>query len=227
MKFRLPALMGTICFSVLTAYTSAEAIAAPAPDAIFTNGSVYTVDEEMRQAEAFAVKDGKFVAVGNNKDIAAMAGPQTTKTDLKGKFITPGFIDTHFHSVAAATITAEFDTGPETTNKGMYARLREFAATQKGRTEPLITYGCHLANFPPEVPVKEDLDAIFPDYPVLFIRSDGQAAWANTKALEAANITAETPDPTKQMPHGASDRPAPACPYRERMQGPVCLYRKR
>jgi len=167
-------------------------------DQIFTNGKVYTVNEAQPWAEAFAVTDGKFIGVGSNDEILAMAGPDTVKTDLRGLFTTPGFIDTHFHSVAASIVTAEFDTGDEPTNEGMYARLREFAATQEGRTEPLITYGWHLANFPKEGPVKEDLDKIFPDYPVLFIRSDGHAAWANTKALEAANITAETPDPTEQ-----------------------------
>ncbi len=174
----------------------------PAPvevaDAVFVNGEVYTVDESQPSAQAFAVKDGKFMAVGSNAEIEALAGPETEKTDLGGQFVTPGFIDTHFHSVAAAIITAEFDTGAIPDNEGMYAALREFAATQEGRTEPLITYGWHLANFPKEGPRKEDLDAIFPDYPVLFIRSDGHGAWANSKALEVANITADTPDPTEQ-----------------------------
>lgn len=169
-----------------------------AADTIFTNAKVYAVDESQPWAEAFAVKDGRFVAVGTNAEIEAMAGNGTESVDLDGKFVTPGFIDTHFHSVAASIITAEFDTGDQPTNEGMYAKLREFAATQEGRTEPLITYGWHLANFPKEGPVKEDLDEIFPDYPVLFIRSDGHGAWANTRALEAANITAETPDPTEQ-----------------------------
>ena len=167
-------------------------------DAVFTNGKVYTVDPSQPWVEAFAIKDGKFMAVGSNEEVVALVGPDTTATDLGGKFTTPGFIDTHFHSVAASIITAEFDTGAIPDNEGMYAALREFAATQEGRTEPLITYGWHLANFGPEGPRKEDLDEIFPDYPVLFIRSDGHGAWANTLALEAANITAETPDPTDQ-----------------------------
>jgi len=167
-------------------------------DYVFTNGKVYTVDDAMPWAKAFAVKDGKFIAVGSNEEINALIGDSTAVIDLGDKFTMPGFIDTHFHSVAASIITAEFDTGDQPDNEGMYAKLSEFAATQEGRTEPLITYGWHLANFPKEGPKKEDLDRVFPDYPVLFIRSDGHGAWANTKALEAANITAETPDPTKQ-----------------------------
>ena len=171
-------------------------------DAIFVNGLVYTVDDDNPWAEAFAVKDGKFAAVGSNEEISAMAGESTRSVDLNGKFITPGFIDTHFHSVAAAIITAEFDTGAIPDNETMYEALREFAASQEGRTEPLVTYGWHLANFGKEGPRKEDLDAIFPDYPVLFVRSDGHGAWANTKALEAANITADTPDPSDQSYYG-------------------------
>ena len=167
-------------------------------DAIFTNGRVYTVDDEQPWAEAFAVRDGRFMAVGSNDEIIALAGPNTQRTILGGKFVTPGFIDTHFHSVAASIITAEFDTGDIPDNEGMYEALRGFAASQDGRTEPLITYGWHLANFGPQGPLKEDLDAIFPDYPVLFIRSDGHGAWANSLALKLANITKDTPDPTDQ-----------------------------
>ena len=170
----------------------------PGVDLVLTNGVVYTVDDSQRAAQAFAIKDDKFVAVGSNEEVLAMAGSNTRTIDAGGKFVLPGFIDTHFHSVAASIITSEFDTGEETNNEGMYAKLREFAASQPGRTEPLITYGWHLANFPKEGPRKEDLDAIFPDYPVLFIRSDGHGAWANSKALEVANITADTPDPTEQ-----------------------------
>ncbi len=172
-------------------------VSAPA-DAVYINGKVYTVDETMPWAVAFAVRDGRFVAVGSNDDIETLVGEGTVINDLGGRFTTPGFIDTHFHAVAASIITGEFDTGAIPDNEGMYQALREFAATQEGRTEPLITYGWHLANFPKEGPRKEDLDEIFPDYPVLFIRSDGHGAWANTRALEAANITANTPDPTEQ-----------------------------
>ncbi len=189
----------------LGAAQAAQAAAGEHADAIYTNGKVYTVDESAPWAEAFAVKDGRFLAVGPNDTIKALAGPDTKTVDLGGKFTTPGFIDTHFHAVAASIITAEFDTGHIPDNEGMYAALREFAASQEGRTEPLVTYGWHLANFGPEGPNKDDLDAIFPDYPVLFIRSDGHGAWANTRALEVAGITADTPDPSDQSYYGRDE----------------------
>ena len=186
-----------------------DAIVDALADVVFTNANIYTVDENHAWAEAFAVKDGKFLGVGSSDEIGAMAGDDTVVVDLGGKFVLPGFIDTHFHSVAASIITAEFDTGAIPDNEGMYEALRKFAATQQDRTEPLITYGWHLANFGPEGPRKEDLDGIFPDYPVLFIRSDGHGAWANTLALEAANITAETPDPSDQSYYGRDENGSP------------------
>ena len=62
-------------------------------------------------------------------------------TVLGGKFVTPGFIDTHFHSVAAAIITAEVDTGDIPDNEGMYDRLREFAAANPVASAPLSPAG--------------------------------------------------------------------------------------
>ena len=178
-------------------------------DMIFTNGKVYTVNEEQPWAEAFAVKDGKFIAVGNNTEIVSFADEQTKRVDLAGKFTTPGFIDTHFHAVAASILTAELDTADLPTNEEMYARLKEFAAANQGRTNPLITYGWHIQNFGPEGPHKKDLDAIFPDYPVLFVRSDGHGAWANSKALEVAGITKDTEDPSPASYYGRDENGEP------------------
>jgi hypothetical protein len=80
---------------------------AATPDLIVTNGVVYTVDAAQPEAQAFAIKDGKFIAVGSNEAVSALAGDDTATLDAGGKFILPGFIDTHFHSVAASIITAD------------------------------------------------------------------------------------------------------------------------
>ncbi len=67
------------------------------PNLIAYNGKVLTVDEDFSTAQAFAVRDGKFLAVGTNQRIQAMAGPETRLIDLKGRSAVPGFIDTHNH----------------------------------------------------------------------------------------------------------------------------------
>ncbi len=66
-------------------------------DAVYQNGKVLTVDERFSTAQAFAVRDGKILAVGSNSEILNLAGPKTRKLDLKGKTVIPGLIDTHSH----------------------------------------------------------------------------------------------------------------------------------
>ncbi|MBI4465566.1 MAG: hypothetical protein HY647_12755, partial [Acidobacteria bacterium] len=66
-------------------------------DIVLYNGQILTVDEDFSTAEAVAIRDGKFLAVGRTDRILAMAGPKTQKIDLKGKTAVPGIIDTHMH----------------------------------------------------------------------------------------------------------------------------------
>ena len=66
-------------------------------DLVVTNANVITVDKEKSQAEAFAVRDGKFVSVGTNGDVRLLIGKNTTVIEAEGKTITPGFIDAHLH----------------------------------------------------------------------------------------------------------------------------------
>src|SRR6516165_7560437 len=67
------------------------------PDLVVINGVVYTIEEQKPKAEAFAVKDGRFVAVGGNAEIKALATSKTKVIDAAGMTVTPGFIDAHTH----------------------------------------------------------------------------------------------------------------------------------
>ena len=67
-------------------------------DLVVYNGKILTADEQFTIAEAVAIRDGKFLAVGENQRILAMAGPQTRRVDVEGRSVIPGFIDTHLHS---------------------------------------------------------------------------------------------------------------------------------
>src|SRR3954468_13073359 len=78
--------------------TSARAAATVNVDLVVYNAKVHTVDDAQPNAEAFAVADGRFVAVGNSAEIRSLAGPKTESIDAKGMMIVPGFIDTHNHA---------------------------------------------------------------------------------------------------------------------------------
>ncbi|MDP7479923.1 MAG: amidohydrolase family protein, partial [Vicinamibacterales bacterium] len=67
------------------------------PDLALVNGRVYTIDDATPQAEAFAVKYGRFIAVGSTDDVSNLIGPNTEVIDAEGMTVTPGFIDTHCH----------------------------------------------------------------------------------------------------------------------------------
>ena len=82
------------------------AAAAGFADVVYTNGKIYTVNEAQPWAEAVAIKDGKFIAVGSSADIAAMAGDGTKVIDLNGRFAMPGLHDIHLHIQNAYTADA-------------------------------------------------------------------------------------------------------------------------
>src|SRR6185295_7642243 len=69
----------------------------PAADLVLSNGKIITVDEKFSIAQAIAVRGDRIIAVGTNQDINRLAGPNTRRIDLRGKSVTPGFIDNHAH----------------------------------------------------------------------------------------------------------------------------------
>ena len=91
-------LTGASAAGLLGASAWTRAWAAETPDLIVTNAKVYTVDTAMPRAEAFAIRDGKFVAVGKSDEITGLAGKGTQRFDAKGMTIVPGFIDCHNHA---------------------------------------------------------------------------------------------------------------------------------
>ncbi|MCZ6768199.1 MAG: amidohydrolase, partial [Acidobacteria bacterium] len=80
---------------VLFSRCASDVPEALAPDLVLHNGKIVTVDEDFSLAQAVAIKDGHFVAVGSDSEILALAAAQTEKVDLEGKTVLPGFNDSH------------------------------------------------------------------------------------------------------------------------------------
>jgi predicted amidohydrolase YtcJ len=87
--------------ALLTLLLASSALAQPA-DMVLRGGRVITVDSDWHIAQAVAVKDGRFVAVGDDAAVAARIGPNTQVIELAGKTVVPGLIDTHLHQLFAA-----------------------------------------------------------------------------------------------------------------------------
>ena len=160
-------------------------------DLIVHQANIYTVDKEFKQAEAFAVKDGKFVAVGSNKEI--MAEYEATEViDLQGAFIYPGFIDAHAHFYRYGTGLQVADLTGADSFEELITRVVAHREKHPGQTWILGRGWDQNLWKKKAFPSREKLDELFPDVPVLLTRIDGHAALANSKALSLGGITAST-----------------------------------
>lgn len=167
--------------------------AAPAADLIVVNADVRTVDPQVPSAAAFAVRDGKFVAIGDNVSVESLAGDTTRRIDAAGRTITPGFIDGHTHILIGAGVAVGVDlTGIADRNE-----WRRLIGEAVDKLEPgqWLVGGAWDHNLGPDnsLPTKVMLDEIAPDNPVALKDIDAHSTWVNSLALEAAGITADTP----------------------------------
>ena len=159
-------------------------------DMIVTNASVYTVDSIFSKAEAFAVKDGRFVEVG--KDTTILAKYRTKrKINAKGKFVYPGLIDAHCHFYRFGTSLQSADL---VGSQSFYEVLTRVADFQKEKGHSII-YGRGWDQndwADKEFPTKTKLDSMFPETPVVLQRVDGHAYLVNQAALDKAKIDEKT-----------------------------------
>ena len=155
----------------------------PAPDAIYRGGKIVTVDHAFSVREAFAVRDGRIVAVGTNAQINALARPGVTRIhELGGKMVLPGLIDSHVHAPAAAMF--EFDheiPSMETIAEVLdYVRARTKVVPEGEWIRVQQVFITRLKEM--RYPTRAELDAAAPKHPVSF--STGPDAMLNSLALQ-------------------------------------------
>jgi predicted amidohydrolase YtcJ len=162
-------------------------------DLIVTNGRVFTGAGSPVQ-DALAIRGPAIVAVGTRAEIEAMKGPATATVDARGASVLPGFNDSHVHFLSGAQSLQELDLSGAATLEDVQQRIREFAKANPG--VPWIRgRGWNYGPFPGGLPTRAQLDAAVSDRPAALVCFDGHSTWVNSKALEAAGITADTPDP--------------------------------
>jgi len=170
--------------------------AKPEPaDTVFKNGSFYTVNERQPRAEAIAVKAGKIIFVGSNKDAKAFEGKATKVIDLKGKTVLPGLTDSHYHLAGVGAREMNLNLEGTDSLEAFLAKVKERVNTTK--PGEWVTGRGWIETFwkPQAFPTRWDLDKISPDNPVYLTRADGHASIANSAALKAAGIDKNTPNP--------------------------------
>ena len=163
-------------------------------DLILTGARIFTGDAAKSWARALAVRDNRIVAVGGDAEVGRLAGPRTRVIELRGETVTAGFQDAHVHPThgGLARIRCELH---DTRGKDEYLRVIAEYAAANPNDEWIEGGGWSLADFPGGLARREDLDRVVPDRPVFLPNRDGHDAWVNSKALEIAGITKDTPDP--------------------------------
>ncbi len=166
----------------------------PQADTIIQNAAIYTLDSQRPWAQAVAIQANRIVCVGGVSDVNAYIGPDTEVLDLNGKLVLPGFIDSHAHVSDSPNPEALADLNNLDSKSDILAAVKRFANTHPTYS---VIYGSGWKNelFGPGGPIKEELDAIISDRPVLLTSEDGHFAWVNSKAIELAGVTKTSANP--------------------------------
>ncbi len=174
------------------------------PETILYNANILTVDRAQPRAEAVAIADGRFVAVGSNDDVLALATGRTRKVDLTGKTVTPGFIDAHTHPVYSGIRHLRW---VDCDLRSIRA-IQDVIRVRAGRTPP----GEWVVGFKYDDTktsegrklTRHDLDVASPDRPVFIQHRGGHTAFVNSAAMAAVGVSKQTEDP----PGGRFERDA-------------------
>ena len=165
-------------------------------DLVVTNAQIYTSDVNRPVAEALAVRAGRIAFVGSNRGALALAGPRTERLDLAGKTVITGMVDAHAHLLGLGQALRTVDLVGTRSYDEVIARVVERAKTARPG-EWIRGRGWDQNDWADtRFPTHAALSRSVPNNPVYLTRVDGHAALVNAKALELAQVTAATPDPT-------------------------------
>ena len=180
----------SIVFLPLTLLLCFSCVRKKKADILFYNAKVYVVDSSFTIAEAFAVGDGKILAVGSTQQLQNEFETKE-KYDLGGKPVYPGFIDAHCHFYGYATDLIKADLYGTKSFDEVLQKMVDFSKTNKFSW--LLGRGWDQNDWAVrEFPSKEQLDILFPYTPVYLMRVDGHAVLCNSEALRISNITSST-----------------------------------
>ncbi|MEO8773831.1 MAG: amidohydrolase [Gelidibacter sp.] len=156
-------------------------------DTLVINANIYTVNSDFDKAEAFAIRDGKFIEVGSSKAIQDKYASNNV-IDAKGQTVVPGFIDAHCHFLGMGLNQQSVDLVGTKSFEEIIQRVSDFQNEKnvdfiKGRGWDQNHWEVK------EFPNKAMLDELYPDTPIALTRIDGHALLANQAALDLGKVT--------------------------------------
>ncbi|MDW3195079.1 MAG: amidohydrolase [Cytophagales bacterium] len=164
---------------------------------LYTNGAIYTVNEQQPWAEAMLVKDGVIVAIGTIEEVTPEASSDAQVADLSGAMVMPGIHDVHLHPLEAASDNFRFILDGTETDPENYARDIADALDRNSNSPWLLGWGYDFYTIldTTREPI-EILDDISSTQAIIAMEQTSHSIWVNSKALELAGIDENTPDPT-------------------------------
>jgi len=189
MKRMSVALLLSVAIAMIASGASAQTA-----DVVFTNADIRTMDEANPTAQAVAITGNRITYVGDNAGARSLIGKETRVIDAHGRLMVPGFIETHLHLLVAAAAIAGVVADQKDTVDDVARKVAEYAKENPGTSTifgtgvaaPVLTSG--KAN-------RQVLDKLLPDRGVVLLDETNHNAWVNSKALELAGITKDTPNP--------------------------------
>jgi predicted amidohydrolase YtcJ len=166
------------------------------PDLLLFNGNFITIDAKQPRAQAVAIAGGRFLAVGSNDEVRALATARTRKIDLEGKTVVPGFIDGHTHPASSGRRhLREVDCDLRSIQAIQDAIRKRAAETPRGQWVLGFKYDDTKTEEGRPL-TRADLDQAAPDHPVLVNHRGGHGSYVNSLALKMAGVDEKTPDPS-------------------------------
>ena len=162
---------------------------------LFTNGTVITMEQEGDRHEACAVIDGVIAGTGTIAEMKRLFSSDYAEIDMNGGALLPGFTDCHLHMILSTFFTMNLDLAK-------IGSIRELLEVIRGRAEK-VEPGKWLLGMrfreddyaEGRMPTLSELDDATPEHPLVLLRYDGHSALVNSLALNAADVTKDTPDP--------------------------------
>lgn len=186
------AVFGALLVGALSCCSGGDSQKESPPDAIYVNGKILTVDQAFTTAQAVALANGLFTAVGTDTEVRALAGASTRIVDLGGRTMVPGFGDCHIYNPGGGP---GVDLSRARTIDDVLAAIAARVRTTAPGTIVISNSDWHESQLEEDrLPLRRELDTVAPETPVMLVRG-GHEYVLNSAALEKWNITTETPVP--------------------------------
>lgn len=192
--------MKTLIISVLFFLLALINCTSPEMKTVFINGKIYTVNEKQPFAEAVIIEGSKIVFVGSNEEAKKLIDESTKIIDLGGKLMLPGFNDSHLHFISGGNYLLGINLRPAHSKAEFVQIIKDYVKDRKDSSKNVnrwITGGRwdHEQWKDKILPTKELIDSVTGNIPVFVSRIDGHMGLANSRAIQLAGITKDTPDP--------------------------------